>query len=137
MGAWIETCITNNLELIYQSHPMWVRGLKHSTTFGGQVVARVAPYVGAWIETISSGGSKFVGSVAPYVGAWIETDKQVEEKHSLQVAPYVGAWIETISYHSLPNEFGVAPYVGAWIETAQPRRSALRCLRRTLCGCVD
>ena len=33
----------------------------------------VAPYVGAWIETLVPKVRYDTGSVAPYVGAWIET----------------------------------------------------------------
>ena len=33
----------------------------------------VAPYVGAWIETLLTGNITLAASVAPYVGAWIET----------------------------------------------------------------
>ena len=33
--------------------------------------------------------------VAPYVGAWIETLAVMPVKASVLVAPYVGAWIET------------------------------------------
>ena len=33
----------------------------------------VAPYVGAWIETITALWLKKYSPVAPYVGAWIET----------------------------------------------------------------
>ena len=33
----------------------------------------VAPYVGAWIETLSDMSSRSSRNVAPYVGAWIET----------------------------------------------------------------
>ena len=36
------------------SHPMWVRGLKLVRTADLNVRARVAPYVGAWIETKSN-----------------------------------------------------------------------------------
>ena len=35
-----------------QSHPMWVRGLKHDGISHGKTVVEVAPYVGAWIETV-------------------------------------------------------------------------------------
>ena len=35
--------------------------------------------------------------VAPYVGAWIETVAVVLNQHTVFVAPYVGAWIETPS----------------------------------------
>ena len=35
---------------------------------------KVAPYVGAWIETIKGYFNNLGPSVAPYVGAWIETE---------------------------------------------------------------
>ena len=34
---------------------------------------RVAPYMGAWIETVGLDIYKPVKIVAPYMGAWIET----------------------------------------------------------------
>ena len=34
-----------------QSHPMWVRGLKRITLIVLNKKNRVAPHVGAWIET--------------------------------------------------------------------------------------
>ena len=34
----------------------------------------VAPYTGAWIETVEKARSSIGISVAPYTGAWIETD---------------------------------------------------------------
>ena len=34
---------------------------------------RVAPYVGAWIETLTGSVKGVSEEVAPYVGAWIET----------------------------------------------------------------
>ena len=35
--------------------------------------ALVAPYVGAWIETVGMQSVPGLALVAPYVGAWIET----------------------------------------------------------------
>ena len=35
----------------------------------------VAPYVGAWIETVGAPIASLSIDVAPYVGAWIETYK--------------------------------------------------------------
>ncbi len=29
VGAWIETFLRCNIKWVYESHPMWVRGLKH------------------------------------------------------------------------------------------------------------
>ena len=55
----------------------------------------VAPYVGAWIETLILKSPTVAASVAPYVGAWIETTDGLNSDFSKLVAPYVGAWIET------------------------------------------
>ncbi len=78
---------------------------------------RVAPRVGAWIETIEdyiktaryesrpawARGLKLVNVpnfegvriVAPRVGAWIETRTSGLKQQNQRVAPRVGAWIET------------------------------------------
>ena len=50
-----------------------MRGLKPMLRPTVAAGLRVAPYMGAWIET---GGLRQVGAgvgVAPYMGAWIET----------------------------------------------------------------
>ena len=51
---------------------MWVRGLKPRETIQN-VPREVAPYVGAWIETLVLYYHVSHLMVAPYVGAWIET----------------------------------------------------------------
>ena len=100
-----------------RSHPTWVRGLKQTCYGRNHFWHLVAPYVGAWIETLSSTSGFDHTHVAPYVGAWIETltIKFLSVRRS--VAPYVGAWIETPKRASLYCAKYVAPYVGAWIET--------------------
>ena len=55
------------------SHPMWVRGLKLIRSIMSSQEWAVAPYVGAWIETICLLHNLSRSAVAPYVGAWIET----------------------------------------------------------------
>ena len=35
-----------------RSHPTWVRGLKHKQGVNNAYAVKVAPYVGAWIETL-------------------------------------------------------------------------------------
>ena len=75
--------------------------------------------------------------VAPYVGAWIETDNMPWFFYPHNVAPYVGAWIETISDTFTGVRTKVAPYVGAWIETGVGQAYLQGQLRRTLRGCVD
>jgi len=55
------------------SRPAWARGLKLDD--GAPVIEarRVAPRVGAWIETRHLGQDDATRRVAPRVGAWIET----------------------------------------------------------------
>ena len=77
------------------SHPTWVRGLKPFLGLSSKELYFVAPYVGAWIETMKQLQLQVDTMVAPYVGAWIETTKEVQDALKESVAPYVGAWIET------------------------------------------
>ena len=75
--------------------------------------------------------------VAPRVGAWIETTlKSVNMALSL-VAPRVGAWIETSALGLRARDYYVAPRVGAWIETGASNTRMPFNPRRTPCGCVD
>ena len=52
---------------------MWVRGLKLVWSIYTIYARKVAPYVGAWIETFGGQVVARCFVVAPYVGAWIET----------------------------------------------------------------
>ena len=74
---------------------MWVRGLKLCLYHTLKQKKTVAPYVGAWIETIYCSKYAVKQVVAPYVGAWIETLNTPPCCFDVRVAPYVGAWIET------------------------------------------
>ena len=56
-----------------RSHPVWVRGLKQELVSYSIRISRVAPRVGAWIETLNNQRILAEQSVAPRVGAWIET----------------------------------------------------------------
>ena len=56
---------------------MWVRGLKLYFYIKYGLTNKVAPYVGAWIETCTIRKPQGKGGVAPYVGAWIETNIEV------------------------------------------------------------
>ena len=58
--AYFFCCLSQNnylctlifsLLLNMQSHPTWVRGLKHDEYGIKDISDYVAPYVGAWIET--------------------------------------------------------------------------------------
>ena len=52
-----------------------MRGLKRIVARVEYYTLAVAPYVGAWIETLLIGVRMELIIVAPYVGAWIETDR--------------------------------------------------------------
>ena len=114
-----------------------MRGLKQRALCSGLRDLRVAPYVGAWIETRLRGSASSLHEVAPYVGAWIETRYQAQRASAVFVAPYVGAWIETRSGLQVAWSHDVAPYVGAWIETNRKVIGSLQRMGRTLRGCVD
>lgn len=52
---------------------MWGCGLKLTPNLHGLRLAKVAPHVGAWIETAYNHNNGEHNPVAPCVGAWIET----------------------------------------------------------------
>ncbi len=80
---------------------------------------KVAPCVGAWIETTSYQKLSSDKVVAPCVGAWIETPNQ--RKKSIRFSWSRPVWARGLK-HSLAftryNDADVAPCVGAWIETS-------------------
>ena len=79
-----------------KSHPTWVRGLKLEPDGNGFLNLVVAPYVGAWIETIRLSISHRNALSHP---TWVRGLKPSAENQIIQnsrVAPYVGAWIETL-----------------------------------------
>ena len=84
MGAWIETTFVGFQIVVRSSHPTWVRGLKHGTLIPLQFVHFVAPYVGAWIETVLETISFESAPVAPYVGAWIETEIKTDVLENIE-----------------------------------------------------
>ena len=51
VGAWIETFRLISRKGTEESHPEWVRGLKHLADIKLPEHHGVAPRVGAWIET--------------------------------------------------------------------------------------
>ena len=58
------------------SLPIWEHGLKPGYLVVVKERVWVAPYMGAWIETIRDSLFSIQSSVAPYMGAWIETRRQ-------------------------------------------------------------
>ena len=143
VGAWIETRTCHRMDQLGVTSPLaWGRGSKpfymngtpgtalRRPSRGGvdrniydirknSASAKVAPRVGAWIET-KTRSRKRDGRKSPL--AWGRGSKQLRPRRGVRrfaVAPRVGAWIETDGRTSLPpmTPF-VAPRVGAWIETS-------------------
>ncbi len=72
---------------------MWVRGLKRRLLTPSRYQKKVAPHVGAWIETGIAKSKSHSRDVAPHVGAWIETFFVETCRTYKQVAPNVGACV--------------------------------------------
>ena len=114
--------------------------------------------MGAWIETVIIIWNILKSLVAPYVGAWIETvlqDQQAELAKShptwvrglkpafsvvhlpdIQSHPTWVRGLKQFNHYDIKKQKEVAPYVGAWIETGKPLMPP-SVLCRTLRGCVD
>ena len=95
VGAWIETSSRRHVAQRFLSHPMWVRGLKHSVGINLRQQVGSHPM---WVR-----GLKHVtGYVCPIVivshPMWVRGLKPAQVVPVCLpplVAPYVGAWIET------------------------------------------
>ncbi len=99
------------------SHPVWVRGLKQKLQNQYHEHGKVAPRVGAWIETPASPDDLKLSDVAPRVGAWIET---VDREKKLTDPMSHPVWVRGLKLEvtlSNNSDYKVAPRVGAWIET--------------------
>ena len=60
-------------QVVIESPLAWGRGLKHVEHKPTNEMKKVAPRVGAWIETTETKTAIHTHTVAPRVGAWIET----------------------------------------------------------------
>ena len=114
MGAWIETDIQ--------------RQVAH--------VKKVAPYVGAWIETQML---TVIASCIRSHPTWVRGLKLLLRLHNRKphyVAPYVGAWIETLTRFINKNSIMSHP---TWVRGLKLLLDNIAWLlsRRTLRGCVD
>ena len=97
----------------------------------------VAPYVGAWIETRTTGLSVESIKVAPYVGAWIETSRAKLSKNRQRLShPMWVRGLKPIQGAGIKNPFKSHPM---WVRGLKLVHTAIRtCIcSRTLCGCVD
>ena len=119
-----------------QSHPTWVRGLKLMSFVCTRRLMMSHPTWVRGLKRVRACAFLFLQVVAPYVGAWIETLTLINTKNLFLSHP---TWVRGLKHYLLyhhEKEKPVAPYVGAWIETDIFGNPNTR-LSRTLRGCVD
>ena len=80
------------------SHPVWVRGLKRFRVLQVFKQQRVAPRVGAWIETCSSSLNDDGYESHPVWVRGLKLTLHYANWKKDYVAPRVGAWIETYGH---------------------------------------
>ena len=94
-----------------------MRGLKPYSASPTLCCLLVAPYVGAWIETLRAICYGLDSYVAPYVGAWIETNMDGKSTNDISSHPTWVRGLKLLKRFLSTTLLFVAPYVGAWIET--------------------
>ena len=122
------------------SLPSRERGLKHASLCAFLSAILVAPFAGAWIETVivttydqpvkslpsRERGLKQLtldrrrGPTTTALPSRERGLKRISKKcipSWVMVAPFAGAWIETRYKPPLSTVISVAPFAGAWIET--------------------
>ena len=120
------------------SHPVWVRGLKPIPQNYKQLQYKVAPRVGAWIETDEPSPANPSARSHP---VWVRGLKHViflSQSENLRASHPV--WVRGLKLLSIVLPLlllWVAPRVGAWIETNLGTLELLDNPCRTPCGCVD
>ena len=73
--------------------------MKHRRLMQMVTTSRVAPFVGAWIETIPDVPLSTTSTMS--LPSWERGLKRLmmgHEDYETTVAPFVGAWIETLNY---------------------------------------
>ena len=80
---------------------------------------------------------QILGKVAPRVGAWIETLIMQQDVVAYGSHPVWVRGLKLLWVLLRPLLAYVAPRVGAWIETMMVTTNLLVNICRTPCGCVD
>src|SRR2546421_658311 len=77
----------------------------------------VAPFTGAWIETVAPRPNQTPYRSPPSRGRGLKLARSRCRPRPGRVAPFTGAWIETRPRPAPGPAERVAPFTGAWIET--------------------
>ena len=118
------------------SHPMWVRGLKPKYERQRLNVGHVAPYVGAWIETLLVNLTLALLRSHPM---WVRGLKQ---EHSRFVGCWKTShpmWVRGLKHNVVETARYALVSHPMWVRGLKHGRSTriYRHTCRTLCGCVD
>ena len=117
----MKLILESHTEEVGQSLPTWERGLKPRGTLQAAAPKRVAPHVGAWIETVRLARIGKKSCVAPHVGAWIETLEPLAQTYdAIRSLPTWERGLKPYIKRKFLHLELVAPHVGAWIETLEP-----------------
>ena len=140
LPSWERGLKLPSLELVHmglRSLPSWERGLKPSSSVPTALTGNVAPFVGAWIETLGSGSILVLcsRSLRGSVDWNQHPASYVAELYCRSLRGSVDWNEHGVCY--VVCVFDVAPFVGAWIETFLFRGHPLSLLCRSLRGSVD
>ena len=94
-GAWIETIALSSVTSLTLSLPSRERGLKLDQAPCGFALPLSLPSRERGLKPVLSHSKHACHPVAPFAGAWIETVAELDEPLGVIVAPFAGAWIET------------------------------------------
>ena len=98
----------------------------------------VAPYAGAWIETLHvSMYGKLNKRSPPMRGRGLKLAEEYYAALESQSPPMRGRGLKLKPGKLLDRVAVVAPNAGGWIETPAGRNNCQRAARRPLCGGVD
>ena len=96
VGAWVETLRKRVLEKPPgMSRPSWARGLKQQYAPAFRDAGMSRPSWARGLKLIDIKQHIAHDAVAPFVGAWVETLMRLSRASITYVAPFVGAWVET------------------------------------------
>ena len=119
-----------------ESHPTWVRGLKHNLSRQTRVVAKVAPYVGAWIETTKKQGYRTTVKSHP---TWVRGLKLLNFLLEVQFSMSHPTWVRGLKLGSVQEVARRRKSHPTWVRGLKREDSTHYFLTksRTLRGCVD
>ena len=122
-----------------RSRPSRARGLKLARQLAGTSAAAASrPSRARGLKHRSHRYEARVDQVAPFTGAWIETIEDAARAHGRRVAPFTGAWIETYPISDMLRELRSSrPSRARGLKHAGSARSRVASECRALHGRVD